>query len=255
MGMFNEKETEGVVSVALTENTFGAGSYVVRVNRNTVELNDIVSDITAGSSSLDPYTIEHAVGLVKEKILKYLKEGRAVDVMGLGTLYPVAKGAVTRVNPQVADLPGLTLRFKPSKEAKAAIAAVRPASFMVRSPAPEITSIISLKDGSDAGTLYKGYSVRIKGTKLKVAGDAGGVFFVPPDAECLPNIDESTWIKAADSSYLPLNHPETLEFRAPDELEQGALYFIAVRTAYSPSGRLRKDAVVGFSARPVAISA
>ena len=252
--MYTKKDTKSAVSVSLSNNSLDGGSYVVRVNRNKVKQNNIISDICENYPSLDPYTIEHAIGLVRDQILKYLEEGRAVDVMGLGTLYPAAKGTVPRVNPQVAHLPDLTLRFSPSKKALKAVSCARPLSFMVRKPEPEIVRIISLKNDAEEDVLYKGYPVRITGNKLKIAGDAGGVFFVPPDAEGQPNIDESAWIKAADSSYLMRNYPKTLEFSLPEEVQEGMSYFIAVRTAYSPSGRLRREAVVGFSSRITVVS-
>ena len=245
--MFAEKPAEGEVNVFLSNNSLDAGTYVVRVNRNTVKLENIVTEITANHVGVDPYTIEHAVSLVKEQILKCLKEGRAVDVLELGTLYPAAKGTAPRSSPQVSDLPELTLRFRPSKEALSALSSVSATSFMVRTPTPEIKEVISLKGDAEEGALYKGYPARVTGAKLKVAGDEGGVFLVPADEDGEPSQDEGEWFKAADSSYLMRNYPKTLEFIIPEEAEAGKSYFIAVRTAYSPSGRLRKDAVTGFS--------
>lgn len=128
--MFVEKPAESAVSVFLTASAFDEDTYVVRVARNAVNLDNIVSDIIANYPSLDPYVINHAVELVKDQIIKYLKEGRAVDVLELGTLYPAAKGTVSRANPQVSSLPDLTLRFKPSKQALSALSAVKPVSFM-----------------------------------------------------------------------------------------------------------------------------
>ena len=252
--MYAKKETEGTVSVALTASTFGEDTYVVRVNRDTVKVDNIITEIASNYTGVDPYTMEHALSLVKDQIIKYIKEGRTVDMLELGTLYPAAKGTVSQTNPQVADLPALELRFKPSKQAKEALGYVKPQSFMVRTPEPEIARVVSLKDGSEDGALHKGCLVRLTGAKLKVAGEAGGIFFVPADSEGLPSKDESEWIKAADSSFIPLNYPKTLEFNVPDDVEEGKSYFIAVRTAYSPSGRLRSEAVTGFSGQSVVIS-
>lgn len=250
--MFTEKPAEGAVSVSLTASAFDKDTYVVRVARNAVNLDNIVSDIIANYPSLDPYVINHAVELVKDQIIKYLKEGRAVDVLELGTLYPAAKGTVSRTNPQVSSLPDLTLRFKPSKQALSALSAVKPVSFMVRSPEPEISRVISLKDGSEDGSLYRGFPVRVEGSKLKIAGEAGGIFFVPLDSDGEPDRDEASWI-AADTSYLLRNVPKTLEFNLPDAAEEGKSYFLAVRTAYSPSGRIRKEPLTGFSPSAVRV--
>lgn len=63
--------------------------------------------------------------------------------MGLGALYPAAKGTVARANPQVAELPGLTLHFPLSKAAKDAVSCARPLYFMASPPEPEIVRIDS----------------------------------------------------------------------------------------------------------------
>ncbi len=129
----------------------------------------------------------------------------------------------------------------------------------MRSPEPEISRIISLKDGSEDGSLYRGFPVRVEGSKLKIAGEAGlpdgrqaGIFFVPLDSDGEPDRDEASWI-AADTSYLLRNVPKTLEFNLPDAAEEGKSYFLAVRTAYSPSGRIRKEPLTGFSPSAVRV--
>ena len=251
--MFNEKTTESAVSLSLTANNLDGGSYIARVPYKALDLDNIVSDIAAQYPSLDPAVIIHAAELLKKQILSYIMEGKAVNILDIVTVHAEPKTVVPRANPQSSQLPELTLKFKATQEAKDALAAVSATSFMVRTPEPEIAAIISLKDGSADGALHKGYPVRITGAKLKVAGEEGGIFFVPPDAEGEPSKDEGAWIKAADSSYIPLNYPKKLEFNIPDSVEEGKRYFIAVRTAYSPSGRLRKDAVTGFSAQAVVI--
>ena len=251
--MFKQKETEGEVSVFLSNNSLDENTYVVRVNRSIVKMEEIVTEITSNYTGVDPYTINHALGLVKDQIVKCIKEGRTVDIMGLGRLYPAAKGTAPRANPQVADMPSLELRFKPSKQVSSALSSVSAVSYMVRTPEPEIARVISLKGEADEGVLYRGYPVRIEGAKLKIAGDEGGVFLVPQDDEGLPSSDESSWVKAG-ASYLIRNYPKTIEFNIPEEAREGVRCFVAVRTAYSPSGRLRGEAVTGFSDGLVVIS-
>ena len=251
--MYNEKTTESQVSLSLTANNINSGTYIARVPHRALDMENIVSDIAASYPALDPYVINHAAELIKQQILSYIKEGKAVNVLELGTLYIATKATVPRDNPQSARLPDLTLRFKPSREAVAALSGVRAASCMVKTSEPSISSVVSLKGGAEAGVLCRGYPVRVAGSNLKVAGDEGGVFFVPQDADGEPDRNEELWI-AADTSYLMRNYPKTLEFSLPEELEEGAGYFVAVRTQFCRSGILRKEAVTGFSAHPLAIS-
>ena len=96
--VFSPKITESSVSVTLSKNSFDKDSYIVRVPRKTLDLANIVSDIRAGYPSLDPYVINHAAELIKEQILKYLKAGKAVNILELGTMYLAPKGTVPRSN-------------------------------------------------------------------------------------------------------------------------------------------------------------
>ncbi len=232
--MFSPKITESSVSVTLSKNSFDKDSYIVRVPRKTLDLANIVSDIRAGYPSLDPYVINHAAELIKEQILKYLKAGKAVNILELGTMYLAPKGTVPRSNPQVSDLPELTLKFTPSKAALESLASLNADSFMVNDPAPQISRITSLKDGNTDGILYQGYPVRLSGDRL-------------------PDSDEGNWI-AADLSYLPRNVSKTLEFHIPAQVQTGTEYFIAVRTSFVSSGVMRKEAIVGYSVNPVTVS-
>ena len=251
--MFEQKTTESSVSVTLSANSFDDSTYVVRVPRKTLDLDNIVSDICGDYPSLDPYVINHSAELLKSQILKYLKAGKAVNILELGTMYLAPKGTVGRANPQVSDLPGLTLKFTPSKTATEALSGLSADSFMISDPAPQITKIISLKDGSEDGNLEIGSLVRLTGNKLKVSGDNSGVFLVPANDDGSPNTDDSTWT-AADASYLPRNTAKTLEFYIPSTAQPGNEYFIAVRTAYLSGSTTRKEAVTGYSADVVLIS-
>ena len=251
--VFSPKITESSVSVTLSKNSFDKDSYIVRVPRKTLDLANIVSDIRAGYPSLDPYVINHAAELIKEQILKYLKAGKAVNILELGTMYLAPKGTVPRSNPQVSDLPELTLKFTPSKAALESLASLNADSFMVNDPAPQISRITSLKDGNTDGILYQGYPVRLSGDRLKVGGENAGIFFVPVNSDRLPDSDEGNWI-AADLSYLPRNVSKTLEFHIPAQVQTGTEYFIAVRTSFVSSGVMRKEAIVGYSVNPVTVS-
>lgn len=251
--MFTKKETESDASVTLSYSNLDKSIYVARVPQKAVDLDHIVTNISKSYPSLDPYVIIHSAELIKAEILKCIGEGRAVNVLDLGTLYPTPSGGVSSDNPQADSLPALSLKFKPSKEAKAAISSVKATSFMVKTGEPSIRRVISLKDGSEEGELSRGYPARVEGKNLKIVGEGAGVFFVPEDEDGAPEKDESAWI-AADSSYLIRNCPKTLEFYVPEEAMEGTRYFLAVRTRFCSSYKERKEAVTGFSPWTVTVS-
>ena len=252
--MFEQKTTDGYVSVKLSQNSFDDSTYVARVPRDKVNLDNIVSDIAAGYPSLDPYVIIHAAELLKSQILKYLQQGKAVDVLELGTMYLAAKGTVGKDNPQVSDLPGISLKFTPSSAAKEAVSALSANSFMVSDPAPQISAVTSLYDGNTDGTLYQSYPVRLTGGKLKVDVDNedSGIFFVPVTSAGTPSTEENTWIEV-DTDYLPRNTASTLEFYIPSSVSVDTEYFIAVRTSYISASQTRSAPVTGYTANTVTV--
>lgn len=253
MSLFSQKETESSINMTLIANPFDDSTYYGRVPRKTVDIDNIVSEISADYPSLDPYVIIHSAELLKEQILKFLKEGKAVNVLELGTIYISAKGTIGKANPQVTDLPSLTLKFLPSKSALASLDCLNAESFMISDPSPQITKIVSLKDGSEEGVLHAGYPARLTGSKLKVAGTGSGIFLVPPASDGSPDTDEDSWI-AVDTSYLPRNTARTLEFYLPQTVTTGSSYFIAVRTAYISATEQRKEPVTGYSTETVTVS-
>ena len=252
--MFQQKTTASTVSVTLSNNSFDDATYVARVPRQKVDLDNIVSDIAADYPSLDPYVIIHAAELLKSQIIKYLQSGKAVDILELGTMYLSAKGTVGRENPQVSDLPSIGLKFTPSSAAKEAISAISANSFMISDPAPQISAVTSLKDGNTDGILYLSYPVRLEGGKLKVDVETvtSGIWFVPIEDDGTPSDNEAEWI-AVDTSYLPRNTASTIEFYIPSTVTTGIEYFIAVRTSYISSTSTRKEPVTGYTASTITV--
>lgn len=252
--MYNKKEAEGSVSLTLCANAFDGSTYIARVEQRPLGMENVVSDISKKpNAGLAPPVIIHASELIKEQILSYIREGRAVNILGIVTAYPAPKGTVPAANPQGGELPGLELRFRATREAEAAVSSAKASSYMVKTGEPNIRSVASLKDGSGGGILHRGYPARIAGENLKLVGEDAAVFLAPADSEGAPSGDEESWLKAADASYLPLNYPRTLEFFVPQEAESGRAYFVAVRTRYCRSGVPRKRPVTGFSARPLEV--
>ena len=252
--MFEQEQVASYVSMKLSNNAFNEENYVCRVPRDTVSMNGIVSDIVAGTPSLDAYVIMHSAELIKSKIIELLKEGRAVDVLELGTMYLKPQGTVTRNNPQVTDLPSLGLSFTPSTEAKEAIAEVSGISFMINDSSPEIQTIVNLST-QEEGVLIPSTPIKVSGAKMKLAiDDSGayetdnGIYLVPLDSDGNPDPDRATW-QNIDASGVYTNYAKKLEFWLPSSgfLVTGNEYYIAIETTYLSKDERRKTSVIGYS--------
>ena len=251
--MFEQEQVASYVSVKLSNNAFNPDNYVVRVPRDTVSVNGVVSEIAAGYPSIDPYVILHSLELVKAKTLELLQQGRAVDIMELGTMYLKPTGTVTRDNPQVSDLPALSLQFTPSAATKQAIAEVSSNSFMINDSAPEVQAVLDY-NYKEEGVITPGGFIRITGAKMKVAIEDGGrryydnngIWFVPDMGDGTPNPDTSTWIEVAAASVIT-NYPKKIECFVPSNVIAGSYYFIRIETTYLGKDSFRKTSVSGYS--------
>lgn len=252
--MYSKENLESTVSIKLSSCNLIKDRYVARVPRNTVKLNEIITEISENYPSLDPYVIAHSAELLKHSMLKQLKAGRAVNVLELGTMYPAPTGTVTNSNPQMEDMPSLTLKFTPSKEALSSLGSISVDSFMISDNKPQIQTICSLKDGNTDGILHRGFGVKITGAKLKLAGKDSGIFFIPAGEEGKAVNDESLWI-SVDASYLPQNKQKEVQFNLPESLQSDIPYYIGIRTAYLSANTSRKNSVLGISSITVRLTA
>lgn len=262
--MFTEEAVESFVSAKLSNNAFNESNYVVRVPLTTVSTNGIITEIANDYPSINPYVIQHALELVKAKILELLRQGRSVDVLELGTLYLKPDSTVTRDDPTVSDMPAMKVAFRVNTTTKNALADVSISSFMISDPSPVLGTIRSLKDGSTDGTLHQGYMVEIKGSNLKLpaevidtdnpdqSGNYSGVFFVPVTNAGEPNPDESTWIQV--TGFFEKNTATYLQFYIPSGVSIDTDYYLAVRTNYLSAEQTRKSYLTGYSSDRVIVS-
>lgn len=242
--MASFKSADSTVSVTLHSNPFSdeEGSYYGRVSRNTVNLENLISAIQTKNPSIEPYGIEHSAKLLGDEMECQLKAGRAVDVLGLGTIYPAVSGGIKGENPGAASIGKIRVGYTASKKASEAVACVKIDKVVIGSSVPVIDSIVNLSNQASDYTLTVGKSARITGTRLKITGGDGGIFFAPSDESGKMNRDESTWLKVGETQ-ISTNKPKTLEFFLPDSLSQAGKYFIVLRTRYSSSNTELKASV------------
>lgn len=241
MGTVNSafKKSDNMLSVTLSNTGFVKdGEHVGRVTRNTVSTENIIAEIIENNTGLDPFTIQHAANLLQQAMLKMIRQGKAINILELGTMYIGMKGIVRGDSPDVSDIPELVLRFTPSQLANDALANIVIDKIVFSDTAPQIDVITDLWTGTDNQCLTPGKTCRIKGDKLKLGGNNFSISFIPVD----DNGEEISGGKsvALESNRLCKNTAGMLEFFIPEELESNKKYVISIKTSYNGSADSRK---------------
>ena len=103
-------------------------------------------------------------------------------------------------------------------------------------------------------SISKGYTVQIKGDRLKVAGneESTGLFFAPCDAEGKKDEDRANWVHIRPSSSME-NTAKTLCVNLPADMKEGT-YRLIVSTAFGAGKRLNKSVRDGEYSKVVTVS-
>lgn len=244
----NFTSAEKLVSVTLHANPFTTegSNFYARVTRNTVTLNNLIASIIEKNTGIDAYMIQHSAALLQQAILTELKQGNAVNVLDLGTLFLSVPGAIKGDNPSSTSIPAFQTRFTPSKTVNEAVSQLVVDKIVTSSSNPVIDSIINLFTKSEDGILSAEKSVRISGTHLKIGTENSGIFFAPLDENEEAVTDESLWINVPETLYIR-NLPKTLEFFLPDTLVKETSYRIVLRTTLSTNSTVLKEPVSTIS--------
>lgn len=233
------ENSSSILSVTLHENNFTKdGSYYATVSRNTATFKNILSEIAEDNKGMDPFMLQFAAILIQKKILKMLEQGKAVNVLDLGTMY-IAMKCNAKGKSDVSESGNFYIKFTPTPLANEAIASLSVDKIVYADGSPEITTITDLSDTESEGKLTKGKPCRITGSRLKLGGENWGIYFAPVDSEGNLNSDESQWIKT-DESSLFRNKPSELNFFVPDSLSEGS-WQIVLRTTYLGKDKSRKS--------------
>lgn len=227
------------VNVKIHKNFLKDGDFsYAKVSRNTANAENLIAVITENSSTkIDEGYLYYCAKLFKEAILKKLKEGSAVNIFDIGTLYINACGNIEGRNPDSTKIPKFSVGFTPSEEAKRAVQDVKISETLLSDSSPTINTFTDLFTAKTGTQITRGKSMQINGAKLKVAGEGSGIFFVPATENGAANEDEKTWIKVP---LLSRNLPSELQFFLPDELEMGKSYFVAIKTFASHGSKTIK---------------
>lgn len=232
------ENSSSILSVTLHENNFTKdGSYYATVSRNTATFKNILSEIAEDNKGMDPFMLQFAAILIQKKILKMLEQGKAVNVLDLGTMY-IAMKCNAKGKSDVSESGNFYIKFTPTNLANEAIASLSVDKIVYADGSPEITTITDLSNSEAEFTLTKGKPCRITGGRLKLGGSEWGIYFAPVDSEGKMNPDETQWTKV-DESNLFRNKPSELNFFVPDSLTDGT-YQIILRTTYLGKDKSRK---------------
>ena len=226
----------GSVNVTIHKNYLKEDdSTYARVQRTTAGMNNVIATILTHTKVFDEASLVATVMLFKTAILELLSQGISINLFELGTLYPSAQGNISSSNPNLSDIPSLTLGFTPSQEALEAVSKADISMAKIEDSAPQISEIEDLSTHKSDCTVTAGKPIRITGRRLKIAGEDEkvGLFFAPQNDEGKIDESESDWIKADGESFFK-NTQTYLELILPETLASGKKYTLVIKTA---SGR------------------
>ena len=254
MAISTFKNADSILSVTLRKNQFSTeeNSFIGRVTRNTVTLENLIASISEKNAGVSPYMIQHVANLLGDEMLSACQNAKAVDVLGLGTLYISVAGGVSGENPGESSIPGFKLNFTPSGRAQEAVDSLKVDKVVIADSSPVIDRIINTFNQNEERKLLKGKSVKMTGARLKILGSDSGIWFAPLDADGNVNKDEESWLEV-NRETLSCNKPRSLEFYVPDTITS-ADYCIVIRTRYCSGDKELKAPVTAIS-KPVTIAA
>ena len=234
------EDTESGVNLTRHKSYFNeAAADYLSVQRKTADIESLIATIQKKDTGINPYMIMYCATLLKEAVITKLSAGNAVDVFGLGTFYLIAY-------PQKDDESKTTIsvNFTPSQEARDAVSGVDISTLQQENTDPVITGLKNLYTKQEGDVLSAGYSVRVSGTRLRIAGDeaAAGVFFAPCTEDGTYNSAGADWIQIKESA-IETNRPTALSFFLPSGVTAGTYRLIIKTSAGAAGSRINKTLV------------
>ena len=225
-----------------------------KVKRNTAFIGNIVSKILERNKVLDRETLLYSAGLFRNAILELLKGGKAVDLLEMGILYIKPNGSIVSETPGIEDVPKMTLSFTPSDIALEAVKDVVVGADISTTNEPLISSLYNIHTKIGGTELSIGYSARITGKRLKIAGDETetGLYLVSCTVDGTYDMDSSSWIPIGMENVVDNTNTNIL-FNIPSSISAGK-YRLIIRTAYGSGTRINKTVRTGVYAETISIA-
>lgn len=230
--------TKGKIKIRLQKNNLArknSDRFYGKVERNTFTTQNVLNRLSQVIPHIDLGTAVTVLNAYTQVIEKILEEGNAVKLGNIGTFYIATKGSVGCEE----EKPDLTVKFTASKELKETVKNMEIVSSEYKKPKGSIEKITDVMTGKEDGTITQGSPVILKGSRIKVGGEKGGIFLAPLGRNGFLK-DEEEWIKV--DSKLICNTPTKLLFTLPQVAEEGK-YKIVVRTHFATRTKYaRKEA-------------
>ena len=235
---------KGSVNVTVHKNYLkhdNTSSYA-KVQRTTAGMNNVIAKVLNKTKLFDEASLVASAMLFKNAILELLEQGISINLLELGTLYPSAQGNIDNLNPNLSEIPDLTLGFSPSQEALQAISKAEIGMAQVEETLPVILSIEDLSTHKTDYTVSLNMPIRIRGRRLKIAGEDEevGLYFAPKDAEGNYDKSEANWVRISSDNFFK-NTASYLEVILKENLISGQTYFLVIKTASGRGCRINKS--------------
>ena len=193
------------------------------------------------STNLSKELMFYVAEELSNRMMNKLRQGRAVELLDFGTIYPTLKGKIKAGDTASKIKEHLDIGFTPSKAAKAALKNLVVGNVEQVQPQHEIYSVIDIMDEEhQENTLKIGKIGRITGKALKLGGHESGLYAAKAEKKWSgqpPN--KESWIRL---EHVFTNLPSKLEFFV-ESLEPGT-YILIVQTSLSAGGKPLKESVI-----------
>ena len=235
------EDTDGKGNLTLIKNPFDkdGNSFYARVDRITVDIDNLIARAVEKDGTMKATTMKYSSLLLKEAVLDALKRGECVNLLGLCTLYPSPVGT-TGKTPENTSVEKFHVKCIASKETNKAVENIKVNKVSVFDSSPLIDVMTDVYTGKTDGNFSAGKVMKIEGGRLKIGGDAGGIFFAPATESGDAVEDESKWIEV-DKTKIIRNQPRELEFFLPSSLVAGERYCVILKTNFSRNTLSKKN--------------
>lgn len=232
------ENSSSLVSITLKENKLKKdGTYYATVTRNKASFRNILSEIAEENKGIDPFILQYCAILMQKKILKLLEQGKAVNILDLGTMY-IAMEVSAKSKTEVPQNGKFKVRFSPTKLTSSSLQNLSIDKIVYNDKSPEIDSVADIST-EEENVLSLGAPAKITGANLKLGSEESGIYFAAVDSD--ENLeDSSAWTKVDDSKVFR-NKPAELNFFVPQTLDSSKAYRIVIKTNYISASVTRKE--------------
>ncbi len=225
-----------------------------KVKRNTAYIGNVISKILEHNKVFDRETLLYAAGLYRNAFLELLKSGKAVDMLEMGIMYLKPVKSIDSEAPKIEDVPKMTLAFTPIDLAIGSVDAVTACWDVSKTNNPLISAIYDFHTKKSGTELSIGYSARITGEKLKIAGDEAetGIFLASCSEDGTYDMDPTTWTPLGMENVVD-NTSTKILFNIPSTITSGK-YRLILKTAYGSGKRINKTVRTGIYSETIMLA-